>query len=139
MSLFADSGYSIEVVGPNGFYRSFTGRSAAFPIAVRASYERQGAGLSGNLEVQLRNRSGKSLSIAMKDNSYRSEATTRTIKAGEEARIVLDFEKNHGWYDFTVKADGSDHEARYAGRVETGKPSFSDPLMGGVELRSNPS
>ena len=132
MSLFADSGYSIEVVGPNGFYRSFTGRSAAFPIAVRASYERQGAGLSGNLEVQLRNRSGKSLSIAMKDNSYRSEATTRTIKAGEEARIVLDFEKNHGWYDFTVKADGSDHEARYAGRVETGKPSFSDPRMGQV-------
>lgn len=132
LSLFADSGYSIEVVGPNGFYRSFTGRSAAFPIAVRASYERQGAGLSGNLEVQLRNRSGKSLSIAMKDNSYRSEATTRTIKAGEEARIVLDFEKNHGWYDFTVKADGSDHEARYAGRVETGKPSFSDPRMGQV-------
>ena len=132
LSLFADSGYSIEVVGPNGFYRSFTGRSAAFPIAVRASYERQGAGLSGNLEVQLRNRSGKSLSIAMKDNSYRSEATTRTIKAGEEARIVLDSEKNHGWYDFTVKADGSDHEARYAGRVETGKPSFSDPRMGQV-------
>ena len=132
LSLFADSGYSIEVVGPNGFYRSFTGRSAAFPIAVRASYERQGAELSGNLEVQLRNRSGKSLSIAMKDNSYRSEATTRTIKAGEEARIVLDFEKNHGWYDFTVKADGSDHEARYAGRVETGKPSFSDPRMGQV-------
>ena len=32
----------------------------------------------------------------------------------------------------TVKAEGSEAEARYAGRVETGRPSFGDPLMGGV-------
>jgi hypothetical protein len=49
-------------------------------------------------------------------------------------------EISHSWYDFTVKADGSNQEAneeanqeaRYAGRVETGMPGFSDPLMGGV-------
>jgi len=36
------------------------------------------------------------------------------------------------WYDFTVKAGCSTEEAHYAGRVETGRPSFSDPLMGHV-------
>jgi len=37
-----------------------------------------------------------------------------------------------GWYDFTVKSEHSSDEARYAGHVETGSPSFSDPLMGGM-------
>ena len=31
------------------------------------------------------------------------------------------------WYDFTVTADNL--ERRFAGRVETGKPSVSDPAM----------
>ncbi len=53
MSMFADSGYSIEVHGPNGFYRSFTGRSARVPLAVRTSYERRGTELTGNVQVQL--------------------------------------------------------------------------------------
>jgi hypothetical protein len=29
-----------------------------------------------------------------------------------------------------VKLKGSGTEARFAGRVETGKPGFTDPLMG---------
>jgi phospholipase C len=44
---------------------------------------------------------------------------------------VLKLEKSFGWYDFTVEADGySDFSRHYAGRVETGSPSRSDPQMG---------
>jgi phospholipase C len=47
--------------------------------------------------------------------------------------MVLDLIKTYGWYDFTVKVKGNDSfEKRYAGRVETGKESFTDPMMGGV-------
>jgi phospholipase C len=46
--------------------------------------------------------------------------------------ILLPLQSSHGWYDFTVLTDGSDVESRYAGRVETGRPSFSDPSMGGL-------
>ena len=35
------------------------------------------------------------------------------------------------WYDFTVTLDGDDSYARrFAGRIETGQPSVSDPEMG---------
>ena len=132
LSLFADSGYLIEVLGPNGFYRSFTGRAASFPLAVRTSYERHGPELTGNVQVQLGCKSKEPVSVTIKDNSYKSDLVTRTIKPGEEAVVVLQVQKSHGWYDFTVKADGSNNEARYAGRVETGIRGFSDPLMGQV-------
>jgi phospholipase C len=51
---------------------------------------------------------------------------------GEETSVVLNLKQSRGWYDFTVKAAGSNEEARYAGCVETGMAGFSDPLMGGV-------
>ena len=81
MSMFAVSGYSIEVLGPNGFYRSFTGRAASFPLAVRTSYERHGTELTGNVQVQLHNKSTEPVSIAIKDNSYQSDTVTRTNQA----------------------------------------------------------
>ncbi|MGB6742969.1 MAG: phospholipase domain-containing protein, partial [Terracidiphilus sp.] len=127
-----DSGYSIEVHGPNGFYRSFTGRSAPRPLVVRTSYERRGTELTGNVRVQLHNKSTEAVGISIQDNSYKSDAVTGKIKPGLETSVVMDLKRSHGWYDFTVKADGSDAEARYAGRVETGMSGFSDPLMGGV-------
>jgi phospholipase C len=132
LSLFADSGYLIEVLGANGFYRSFAGRSALPLLEVRTSYERQGTVLSGNVQVQVRNKSTEPVSITIQDNSYKSETVRRKLGAGQETSAVLDLKRSYGWYDFTVKADGSSEEARYAGRVETGRPSFSDPLMGGV-------
>ena len=132
LSLFADSGYSIEVHGPNGFYRSFTGRPASHPLHVRTSYERHGTELTGNMQVRLHNNSTEAVGISIQDNSYKSDAVTGKIKPGLETSLVMDLKRSHGWYDFTVKADGSDAEARYAGRVETGMSGFSDPLMGGV-------
>ena len=132
MSMFADSGYSIEVLGPNGFYRSFTGRAASFSLAVRTSYERHGKELTGDVQVQLHNKSTGPVSIAIKDNFYQSGTVTRQIEPGQETSVVLTLKRSHSWYDFTVKADGSNQEARYAGRVETRMPGFSDPLMGGV-------
>jgi phospholipase C len=48
--------------------------------------------------------------------------------------VLLDFEISHGWYDFTVKSEASASAAHFAGRVETGRSSFTDPLMGRVQL-----
>ena len=40
---------------------------------------------------------------------------------------------SYGWYDFSVQIDGiKNFERRFSGRVETGKPSKSDPYMGRV-------
>jgi phospholipase C len=43
----------------------------------------------------------------------------------------VDLSKSHGWYDFSILVDGDTETLyRYAGHLETGKASFTDPLMG---------
>jgi len=130
--MFADAGYAIEVHGPNGFYRSFTGRADSRHIEVQTSYEHKGNALTGNVLVRLRNAADKPVSIEISDNAYKTKSVTGRIEPRQEISVVLHLEQSHGWYDYTVKASGSDAEARFAGRVETGRASFSDPFMGGI-------
>ena len=89
-------------------------------------------GLTGNVLVHLHNLREKAAVITLSDNAYRTKTIRKTIEPAHETSIILSLDHSHGWYDFTVRTDASDAEFRYAGRVETGKPSVSDPLMGGV-------
>ena len=108
------------------------GSLPASAIQVRTSYERQGPQLTGNIRVLLRNSGDRPLAIAIKDNSYKTGAATKTIAAHQEMFVVLPLGKSHSWYDFTVQAEDSKAEARYAGHVDTGNSSFTDPVMGGL-------
>jgi phospholipase C len=131
-AMFADSGYAIEVHGPNGFYRSFIGRADSRHIDVKTSYEQQGKDLTGNLLVRLRNAAGESVSVEIRDNAYKTKPVSKRIEAGQEISVILPLEQSHGWYDYTIATNGSKAEARFAGRVESGKTGFTDPLMGGL-------
>jgi phospholipase C len=43
----------------------------------------------------------------------------------------LNLRKSYNWYDFILSINGyPDFAKHYAGRVETGKSSYSDPAMG---------
>jgi phospholipase C len=133
VSTFADAAYAIDIHGPNGFYRAFTGRAASQPlIEVRADYERVGTKLTGNVQLQLRNPGAKNASVVITDNAYKASPIEKAVESGQEASIVLNLKHSNSWYDFTVRSEGSEAEFRYAGRVETGNPSTSDPFMGGV-------
>jgi phospholipase C len=129
---FADAGYAIEVHGPNGFYRCFTGRADSSHVEVQTFYQHRGKNLTGNVLVRLRNPADKPVSIEIRDNAYQTKSVTEKIEPRQEISLVLRLEQSHGWYDYTVKASGSDAAARLAGRVETGRASFTDPLMGGL-------
>jgi phospholipase C len=131
LTLFTDTRDSIEVHGPNGFYRSFTGPLPSFPLEVRTDYDRHGKQLTGTVQVHLQNKSSAPVTITITDNAYHSQTLTRTIQGGSGAPVVLKLQGSRGWYDFSVKADGWKAESRYAGRVETGEAGVSDPLMGG--------
>jgi phospholipase C len=132
LSLFDNARYSIDVHGPNGFYRGFHGDSASRRLQVRIEYEAIATNLTGNVRVHLRNTTSELLMIAIHDNSYHTDTIVKTITPTRAESVVLPLQRSHGWYDFTVKVKGSEAEAHFAGRVETGKPSFSDPLMGGA-------
>jgi phospholipase C len=134
LQLFGGGKYEIDVHGPNGFYRAYEGDVAGSPISIHCTYESAPQGLTGNIAAQLRNNSTRPVSLALTDNSYGSGATKKELTPGQVETVIIHSEKSHGWYDFTVHVTGSTSLSRYAGRVETGKSSFTDPFMGGVAL-----
>ncbi|WP_260736041.1 phosphocholine-specific phospholipase C [Tunturiibacter lichenicola] len=137
LPVFTDGRYSIDVHGPNGFYRSFKGDPHSPAVQVQVAYERKGSALTGNIEILLHNPSTQPFKVTVRDNSYGSGATSKTIVAAHDASVVLHLKKSSGWYDFTVMTEGSQAEAHFAGRVETGHSSFTDPLMGGVVTKGS--
>ena len=132
MQLFAGGKYEIDVHGPNGFYRAFRGTSATPSVVTRCVYQRKGTALSGNVEARVKNTSAKPVTVTVADKSYKTGTQTKEIAPGEQLAIPVEAAKTHGWYDFTVQEQGATAVQRYAGRVETGRSSFTDPLMGGV-------
>lgn len=128
--------YHFRVYGPNGFYREFFGNTANPLLKVDLAYERKRinkASLSGNITVSVKNLDTKAHTILIADNSYKGESQTRNIDPGTTAMININLSKNYGWYDHSVKVKGYEQfEERFAGRVETGDTSKTDPLMGRI-------
>jgi phospholipase C len=131
LALFAEKRYVIEVYGPNGFYRLFTAIGSSSPIEARMAYERRNGRLTGSALVHVWNNSSESAEIQVTDNAYKTKAVTRSIEPREDISVSLSLEASQGWYDMTVIAKGADAAARFAGRIETGKPGISDPAMAG--------
>lgn len=132
---FENERYHLCVYGPNGFFREFKGDATDPSIIVTCKYERSGLiknKLSGNIQVKIQNTDpAQACRVTLSDNAYKNEPVSRTIAAGETKTIVLDLKKSHQWYDFTLKVEGNEKFSKgYAGRVETGTETFSDPAMG---------
>jgi len=110
-----DSGaYHLRLHGPNGFYREFAGSAADPHVSIECKYLP-----TGDIEVHA------DRPVFVTDNAYGTGR--RPVKQS----LVLRLGANHHWYDFTVTIAGADtFLRRYAGRVETGKPGFSDSAMG---------
>src|SRR5690606_19672222 len=125
-----DTGYKIDVHGPNGFHRQFSGRRIP-DLSVTLRYEVLGGQPTGNVLLLLKNHGQASTTIHIRDNAYGAPDKTRTLAAGGKAAVVLPLADSHYWYDFTVAVD-DDTGGRwtYAGRVETGKVGLTDPQMG---------
>ncbi|HVI47664.1 MAG TPA: phospholipase C, phosphocholine-specific [Chitinophaga sp.] len=133
---FENDLYHLRVYGPNGFYREFAGNVNDPQAEVICNYQRSAGNikkLSGNVELKLINRGGSPLTFHIKDMGYKKGELKKTLAARTEGNLIIDLSKSFGWYDFTVQIDGAaTFEQRYAGRVETGKDGFSDPVMGGT-------
>ncbi|MDN5286826.1 MAG: phospholipase phosphocholine-specific [Mucilaginibacter sp.] len=130
---FENGEYHLRVYGPNGFYREYKGNTADPQLDVACEYESAANKLTGNIALKLANSGSKPYTIEITDHAYKTNNHKKIITAKAHSTLVLNLAKSHGWYDFSVKVNGSQSfEKRYAGRVETGQHSFSDPLMGKV-------
>jgi phospholipase C len=131
---FEGPGYHLRVYGPNGFFREFRGDKSDPGLDIRCDYERSRmlkTRATGNLELTFSNAdTAKTYHVEITDNAYGNRTVTKTVAAGEVS-AVLNLKKSHGWYDITVTVkEIPSFSRRFAGRVETGKDSYSDPVIG---------
>lgn len=129
LSEFANYRYHLQVYGPNGFYREFKGSPSDTTIEVRVEGK---AGRSGaEVSIVLLNQDhGRSQYVRIQETTYRTSAKQHKLGPGETLTLVMETHASHGWYDFTLTHGESDSfSQRYAGRVETGTWSTSDPQM----------
>lgn len=136
---FENGRYHLRTYGPNGFFREFTGKTDDPLLEITCEYERSpvsGKKLTGNIALKIVNLNfGPAYTLEIKDHAYKKDLIRKTLpKRGSgknEITVILDQSKSFGWYDFSIRIAGfDDFEKRYAGRVETGRNSFSDPAMG---------
>lgn len=133
---FNDGVYGIEVYGPNGFYRKFSGNSSQPKLETLLKYEAKDTAkkqLTGNVVLELQNTDTQNLQVEIEDLSYKTGIKVIDVPKGKTVTVTLNLQKSHQWYDLSVRIKGkSTFERRYAGHVETGKESFTDPAMGRV-------
>ena len=119
-----DRGLDLYVLGPNGFMRAF--RAAAgqrLPLLIaRYGKDRK------SLDLTIENAGDAPLDLTLGEDVYSINAT-RPLKPAPRAQLRSTWKagQSHGWYDFALLGDGI--EIRLAGKLEDGKPGFSDPLM----------
>ncbi len=90
----------------------------------------------GGAELQLINTDPRHpLTVAIDDLSYGSgQRLVNLGPAGGKratANVTLELARSFGWYDLGIHVQNTPlFEQRYAGHIETGRESFSDPRMG---------
>jgi phospholipase C len=119
------TGYDVEIHGPNGFYRQAAGSGAVAPEVATAP------GGSGESLTILLSNAGGPVELTFTDHYHDRPPTTRRVRPGGRTSHTVGADV-HGWYDVTIASSAdSRFIRRLAGHVESGRPSTSDPALGG--------
>ncbi|RLJ34418.1 phospholipase C [Chryseobacterium sp. 7] len=111
--------YDYEIFGPNGFFRKFKGQNIPELEVILVNMTAK-----SQIELIIRNHKKNAISIQFED-LYGKTRKTIAVQQKPEEKIIIDLDKNKGWYD--LKLTINDHLWHFAGRIETGKVSVSDP------------
>lgn len=131
-----DGQYDLWVLGPNGFHRAFKG-DLNDPIQLESLAEIRVCveDCQPKMYLKLRHDGIKPAPLMIKANAYLNGKSWQITTQSTEQEIILDLTEVYGWYDFSVSIEGqSSFQRRFAGRIETGQDSYSDPFMGNIEL-----
>jgi phospholipase C len=124
--------YNLSVYGPNGFVRYFNGRigSSAAVLDVLSSYGSEGG--RGTFQWKITNVAANDAEVSVLD-AYTGNLTSRLLHPHATLVDKLVLDQFYGWYDLIVTVAGdAAFKYRFAGHIETGEDSFSDPALGGL-------
>jgi phospholipase C len=128
--------YDLWVLGPNGFHRHFTGNARRVAAAAQPNPEVRVTpdSTNGELVVELVNTGSLACTFSLTANKYYAATPKVQLLAPRAtATVRLPLKDSAHWYDFTVRVSGqADYSRRFAGHLETGDASISDPAMEGL-------
>jgi phospholipase C len=127
--------YKFAVHGVNGFYRVFAGNGNEPLIHVQCGYHKKirKEDLSGDIELVITNKdANNTYEVLISDDTYTQKKVSLKLGPGKTKKQVINSSGFSGWYDVKVTVNGDDQFMRqFAGHVETGKASTTDPAMAG--------
>ncbi|WAC14018.1 phosphocholine-specific phospholipase C [Dyadobacter pollutisoli] len=126
--LSKDNGdYDLEVYGPNGYFRKFSGNRKNQEPEISVGYDHK----KGMLMLELQNPGKVSVQVTIHSNVYdHGGPWTFQLTSRGKAKKEWPLATSGNWYDFSVKtSEENGFMRRVAGRVETGKPGISDPAV----------
>jgi phospholipase C len=112
------------VHGPNGFFRAFKGDWKT--VDVKLSVEARASRVSLTFD----NRGTRRVELSIADR-YTGHRTPVTVPAGRSTTKSWNVQRFHGWHDLTVHLPGGATQ-QFAGHLENGRDTITDPLMGGL-------
>jgi phospholipase C len=133
---FTDGVYDLHLSAPNGFYRHFRGDQNDPNVSVKMGYQLGGFSgnrLTGNVSLIIENKLDRPIMATLIDKYKHNQSNATEVPGNSSLVLRVNLEKSNGWYDLLLKIDGFEQfQKHYAGHVETGEESISDPLMGGL-------
>ncbi|MFE2728999.1 phosphocholine-specific phospholipase C [Kitasatospora sp. NPDC059327] len=130
--------YDLIVYGPNGFVRRFAGNRITATSGGNANPEAALRYLpaDGKVRLTLTNTGTRSCTVTVQQSNRPDAPRTYDVAVGATVTDDFDLSATPRWYDLTATANTADgFLRRFAGHMETGAPSTSDPVMGSGPLR----
>lgn len=125
--------YSLEVYGPNGFYRQFTGETDGHVDELTLWYD------PARDVVELRATPTERVQLTIRD-AYTRKISAFELAAGRPWQHIWPLASSQGWYDLEVcRTDKPSFRRRFAGHLEARQNSHSDPQIGQPQTKSDPS
>jgi phospholipase C len=125
-----DAAHDLWILGPNGFHRHVRGLARNdSPVAALSDDPK-----SGRLELTLVNPGAQPRTLKVTPQAYAGALApwTVTLAPGKLANRIWTLGASRGWYDLLLTCDGEPaFSRRFAGRLETGRDSITDPSMSG--------
>ncbi|MCS3554978.1 MULTISPECIES: phosphocholine-specific phospholipase C [unclassified Sphingobacterium] len=116
----------MELHGPNGFFRMFKLHKEKPHAIIVKQYHKK-----NTIALELK-KINKGHSYLIKDGNYDCFEPFSLDQSFSGTKI-LDFSKSHGWYDLEITCkEDPEFCFVFAGHIENGMPSKTDPLMGDV-------
>lgn len=127
---FANKQYALRIHGANAYYRQFQGQ-AKTSIAIHVICH------TDHLQIQLHNPLDQPCQILLRDMFYGAPGQQIELAAGSHYQLDWSCANSGNWYDFAFTlAHDKSFLWRYAGHLENGLTSISDPALGKLAVTS---